>query len=37
MTGEVITLTDRQWQWLLEGLDIEKMQGHKPLEYSTVF
>ena len=37
MTGNVLTLTDRQWQWLLEGLDIEKMQGHKPLEYSSVF
>jgi len=35
--GEVLTLTEREWQWLLEGLDIEKMQGHKPLEYSSVF
>lgn len=30
MAGDVLTLTDREWQWLLEGLDVEKMKGHKP-------
>ena len=31
MRDEVLTLSERQWSWLLEGLDIERMKGHQPL------
>lgn len=31
-----IELTERQWHWLLEGFDIEKMQGHKALKYISL-
>ena len=37
MRGEVLTLSERQWSWLLEGLDIERMKGHKPLQFSSTY
>ena len=37
MSGEVLTLSERQWHWLLEGLDIQKMTGHQPLQFITVY
>ena len=37
MRGEVLTWTERQWNWLLEGLDIERMKGHKPLQFSSTY
>jgi len=37
MRGEVLTLSERQWNWLLEGLDIERMKGHKPLHFSSTY
>jgi len=27
----VMRLTEQQWDWLLSGIDISKMQGHQPL------
>ncbi len=32
-----LTINDEQLQWLLDGLDILKMQPHKTLQFSTVF
>ena len=37
MRDEVLTLSERQWSWLLEGLDIEQMKGHKPLQFSSTY
>lgn len=37
MRGEVLTLSERQWSWLLEGLDVERMKGHKPLQFSSTY
>lgn len=37
MSGEVLTLSERQWHWLLEGLDIQKMTGHQPLQFTAVY
>ena len=31
-----MTLSEPQWDWLLSGLDISKMQGHQPLKFETV-
>lgn len=31
-----INLSVQQWSWLLSGLDITKMQTHKPLIYESV-
>ena len=36
-TDEVITLTGQQINWLLDGYDISLMQGHKKLEYESLF
>ena len=32
----VFTVTGQQWDWLLTGLDIAKMHGHRPLNFATV-
>jgi len=32
----IANLSEQQWNWLLSGLDIQKMQGHKPLFYEQV-
>jgi len=34
---ETFTLTGQQLNWLLDGFDISVMQGHKKLEYESVF
>ena len=34
---EVITLSGQQINWLLDGYDISAMQGHKKLNYESVF
>jgi transposase len=35
--NEVISLTGQQINFLLDGLDIMQMQGHKKLNYSAIF
>jgi len=32
----VLTLSEQQWDWLLSGLDITKMQPHKQLDFEAV-
>jgi len=32
----LIRLTEQQWQWLLSGFDLTKMQGHRPLVYEAI-
>ena len=34
---ELMTLNGQQMNWLLDGLDISAMQGHKKLHYNSVF
>jgi len=34
---ELMTLNGQQINWLLDGLDISAMQGHKKLHYDSVF
>lgn len=34
---EVMTLNGQQINWLLDGLDISAMKGHKKLHYDSVF
>ena len=36
MPGNTITLTEQQWAWLLDGLDITLMKGHQPLHFSAI-
>jgi len=36
LSGDVLTLTGRELNWLLDGLDIRRMQGHQSLHYSTL-
>jgi transposase len=36
MVADTITLNHEQWDWLLRGLDISKMQPHKKAIYSGV-
>jgi transposase len=33
--GQTMSLTAEQLQWLLSGLDLQEMQGHKPLNYDV--
>lgn len=35
-SGEVITLTGQQLNWLLDGYDITRLQAHERLHYSSV-
>ena len=35
LSGDVLNLSEQQWQWLLEGLDITLMKGHQPLHFSA--
>jgi transposase len=35
-TGEVVTLTGRELNWLLDGIDFFRMQPHGTLSYSSV-
>ncbi|MDQ7048286.1 MAG: IS66 family insertion sequence element accessory protein TnpB [Enterobacterales bacterium] len=32
----LIHLSEQQWQWLLSGLDVMKMQTHQPLLYEAI-
>jgi transposase len=34
---DTLALTGQQLNWLLDGLDIEAMKGHKKLHYEAVF
>ncbi len=34
---EVVSLTGQQINFLLDGLDIQQMKGHRKLQYSSVF
>ena len=34
---EVHKITSRQLRWLLEGLDIDEVQGHRDLNYECVY
>jgi len=34
--NEVLELDQRELRWLLEGLELQQTQGHKPLHYSAV-
>lgn len=36
ISGEVITLTGQQLNWLLDGYDLRVMRPHKALKYKTV-
>jgi transposase len=36
MDGPVVELTDEQFVWLLDGLDLKHMKPHRALEYRTV-
>ena len=36
LTGEVISLSGQQLNWLLDGYDLRVMQPHKALKYKTV-
>jgi len=36
LTGDVLNLTGQELNWLLGGLDISRINGHKTLHYSTV-
>ena len=33
--NSLINLSEQQWNWLLSGLDVSKMQGHQPLDYEA--
>ena len=37
MPGDVLTLSERRWHWLLEGLDIQKVTGYQPLQFTAVY
>lgn len=34
--GTTLSLSQEQWQWLLDGLDIEKMKPHRTLDYQSL-
>jgi len=34
---ELLSLTGQQINWLLDGYDISRMQGHKKLHYDALF
>jgi transposase len=36
LDGPVVELTDEQFVWLLEGLDLKHLKPHRALEYRTV-
>ncbi|EJE8676215.1 IS66 family insertion sequence element accessory protein TnpB [Vibrio parahaemolyticus] len=36
MHGTTLSLSQEQWQWLLDGLDIEKMKPHRALDYQSL-
>lgn len=36
MVGQTLALSEEQWHWLLDGLDIEKMKPHQALNYQSL-
>ncbi len=36
MHGNTLSLSQEQWQWLLDGLDIKKMKPHRTLDYQSL-
>ena len=34
--GETLTLSEQEFQWLLQGLDISKIKPHRALHYDSV-
>ncbi|PNM26010.1 IS66 family insertion sequence hypothetical protein [Yersinia enterocolitica] len=36
LSGDTLTLDEQQWHWLLEGIDITKIQRHPPLHYTSL-
>nr|WP_241391600.1 IS66 family insertion sequence element accessory protein TnpB [Yersinia frederiksenii]ULG19933.1 transposase [Yersinia frederiksenii] len=36
LSGDTLTLSQQQWHWLLEGIDITKIQRHQPLHYDAL-
>ncbi|CBL44196.1 Putative transposase (IS66 family element, Orf2-like) [gamma proteobacterium HdN1] len=36
-SGSSIELSERQWQWLLEGFDIEKIKGHQAVNCRAIW
>ena len=36
LPGPVLELTDEQFRWLLDGLDLKHLKPHRALEYRTV-
>ncbi|MFA0183210.1 IS66 family insertion sequence element accessory protein TnpB, partial [Vibrio cyclitrophicus] len=36
MHGATLSLSQEQWHWLLDGLDIEKIKQHKILNYQSL-
>jgi transposase len=36
LEGPVVTLSEEQFAWLLEGLDVKHLRRHRTLEYRTV-
>ena len=36
MPGKVLSISEQQWHWLLQGIDIQKLTPHQPLQYQSV-
>lgn len=36
MPGKALTISEQQWHWLLQGIDIQKLTPHQPLHYQSV-
>lgn len=36
LTGDTLALSEQQWHWLLEGVDITRIQRHQPLHYPSL-
>ena len=35
MPGKVLSISEQQWHWLLQGIDIQKLTPHQPLSYQS--
>ncbi len=36
MPGKILSISEQQWHWLLQGVDIQKIIAHQPLHYQSV-
>ncbi|EMH1995367.1 IS66 family insertion sequence element accessory protein TnpB, partial [Acinetobacter baumannii] len=36
MPGKILSISEQQWHWLLQGVDIQKITAHQPLHYQSV-